>query len=249
MDKIWRKVIMDAWIRYPTSVKANDKCLLSVWMCSRFICFLWLYSQLCWSWRRWTGQVREVRIITTWWPPILHTYNRMVTADNVKADDDTKEIVQATHIPLSSQEEFDTQDAAEGNCWNPLCMCAPLHTLIRHKYIISSEGSFWPLDLVFKVEYLSHNVIYFQWANWGHFSSIFWGNYKAIAYHKPSMVMFTWTESKQVIWPIWARWKAKRELGGIFSHASGNVGLSEGLLVHHFGRDWNISITFGWIAM
>lgn len=44
---------------------------------------LWLYSLLCWPWRRRTRQAWEVRIYTTWWPLNLHTYNRMVRADDV----------------------------------------------------------------------------------------------------------------------------------------------------------------------
>lgn len=76
-------------------------------MCSGIICSLWLYSRLCWPSRRRSGQAWEVRINTTRWPPILHTYNRMVTADNVeeavKAGDNTRKIVQVTHILLGSQ--------------------------------------------------------------------------------------------------------------------------------------------------
>lgn len=75
------------------------------------VSFLLLYSQLCWPWRRWTGQAWEVRINTTWWPPIVHTYNRTVTADNVeealKADE--KLCKQPTFFSVAG--EFDTQDA------------------------------------------------------------------------------------------------------------------------------------------
>ncbi len=73
-----------------------------------------LYSQLCWFWRRWTGQAWDVRINTTWWPLILHTYDRRVTTENLKETgkaDDNRKIVQAAHILLSCRGEFETQDA------------------------------------------------------------------------------------------------------------------------------------------
>lgn len=46
-------------------------------------CFsLLLNSLLCWPGWRWTGQVWEVRVNTTWLPAVLHTYNEIVTADD-----------------------------------------------------------------------------------------------------------------------------------------------------------------------
>lgn len=78
-------------------------------MYSGFHCLIWLYSRLCWSWWRWTRQAWDIRINTSWWSVVLHTYNRMVTAANVKAvkaDDSVGKNVHATHVLLSSQGSF-----------------------------------------------------------------------------------------------------------------------------------------------
>jgi len=72
-------------------VIAHDKCFLSGWRDSDGF----LYSQLCWSWRRGTGQAWEVRINTPRWSAVLHTYNRTETAgddeESVNADDEESE--------------------------------------------------------------------------------------------------------------------------------------------------------------
>lgn len=109
--------------------------MISAYCLEQFLLFpvALLYSRLCWSCRRWTGQVWEVRINTPLWSPILHTYNRVATADNVeeavKADDSTTKIVQATHILFSSQgsltHRMQTQGRKPLKC---LCVSAPLHT-------------------------------------------------------------------------------------------------------------------------
>lgn len=116
---------------------------------SLYYSFLWLYSQLCWSWRRWTGQAWEVRINTTWRLAILHTCNRMVTADNAeeaaRADDCTKNTVQATHVLLSSSGGvYKLQDAnilflTHGRklLKSPVhkCRFAPISTTLLHYFI------------------------------------------------------------------------------------------------------------------
>lgn len=117
--------IMSPLIKYSHFVKANDK-FLCVDRSTVVFILSWLYSQLCWFWRRWSGQVREVRI-NIWLSSIFHTYNRTVTGNNfeevVKIDDST---MNCASNPQSSQKLTQFQTGLE--VWRKeTCQCAWVH--------------------------------------------------------------------------------------------------------------------------